>query len=59
MKISRGIILAQGGGYNSQVVIRTLNNYLSLALLYPQQFKNREPIELESLVFVLIELLNL
>ncbi len=53
------IYLAQGGGYNSQVVIRTLNNYLSLALLYPQQFKNREPIELESLVNATIKALTL
>ncbi len=51
--------LAKGGGYNSQVVIRTLDNYLSLALLYPQQFKSREPKELESLVKKTIEALTL
>jgi tetratricopeptide (TPR) repeat protein len=53
------IYLTQGGGYNSQVVIRTLNNYISLALLYPKEFKNREPIELESLVNKTIKALTL
>ena len=51
--------IAEGGGYNSQVVLRTLNNYISLALLYPKQFKNREPIELESLVNTTIKALTL
>jgi len=51
--------LAQNGGYNSQVIIRTLDNYISLALLYPKQFKNREPLELQPLVKATLEALTL
>lgn len=51
--------LAHNGGYNSQVMIRTLENYMSLALLYPQKFKDKEPKEFESLVNTTIKALTL
>lgn len=42
--------LEAGGGENSQAIFHTLTNYLSLALLYPEKFKNKDVVQLKSLV---------
>ncbi|QEP42862.1 hypothetical protein D5085_06815 [Ectothiorhodospiraceae bacterium BW-2] len=42
--------LEAGGGYNSPAVIRTLTNYLSLSLLYPEQFQSQPTAPLAALL---------
>lgn len=51
--------IEEGGGYNTQTVIRTLTNYLSLALLHPQSFRTQSPPQLQPLINATVDALTL